>query len=71
MKIGWHQKPRKERLEHVSWKGDCLTLKQGGAAWIALMTHIQQLSDEEAPPPKFNDLLLAIVQAQVKAKRAS
>ena len=62
-------KSRKEKLEHLAWKGDGLSLRQYQAAWMALMTELEKLSHPEARMPKFNDLVEAIAKSQSRAKR--
>lgn len=70
MRTGWRNKTRRDKLEHIAWKGDSLTLQQYGVAWQYLMHDLCVLSDPMGRPPRFDDLIAALVRAQMKAKRS-
>jgi len=70
MKTGWRQfATRKDRLETIALtRMRTMTYSQSAIAWQKLANKMLELSDPDAPrTPKFNDLLLAIVAAGVRA----
>lgn len=69
MKTGFRTKSRKERLDHLAWKGEGMSLEQYTKAWPLLMGELCSMADPERRPPKFNDVLEAIARAQMKARR--
>ena len=60
---------RKDRLEAIGMRGTKLRQTQAAVAWMKLQLLMIEMSQPESPrTPKFNDLLLAIWRAYVRAK---